>query len=87
MVLVQIQVDQTQGAEQRFLHPPESDTRNWAARDSFGCFFVGVGVELMGLGSFRKRWEIRLSNRRIFPHLASESGMPAPAIGIMPVFS
>ena len=50
------------------------------------AFFVGVGVQLMGLGSFRKRWEILLTSRRVFPNLAWESAMPAPATGIMSAF-
>ena len=54
MVLVQIQVDQTQGAEQRFLQATESDTRNWAARDSFGCFFCGRGRATEGIGQFQE---------------------------------
>ena len=61
MALVQIQLDQTQGAEQRFLQAIESDTRNWVARNSFGSFFVTVGVKLKGLGIFRNRWGIHLT--------------------------
>ena len=87
MVLVQIQLDQTR--------VPSSDScrRSNQIRETerlaivAAAFFVSVGVQLKGLGRFRKRWEIRLSSRRIFPNLAFEFTLPAPATGIMPVFT
>ena len=54
MVLVQIQVDQTQGAEQRFLQATESDTRNWAARDSCGRFLCERGRATEGIGQIQE---------------------------------
>ena len=54
MALVQIQWDQTQGAEQRFLQAIESDTRNWAARDSCGRFLCERGRATEGIGQIQE---------------------------------
>ena len=54
MALVQIQLDQTQGAEQRFLQAIESDTRNWAARKSSGRFLCERGRATEGIGQFQE---------------------------------